>query len=676
MSELKTLKSLFGERIYTIPDYQRGYIWDTQQLAEFWEDLSNINNIPHYMGVLSLKENENNMFEVIDGQQRLTTCIILIQAIIEFAGNNNFIKTNNKIIFSEYESDSVENIKSKFLYENNISTNKRKYKFKYICDKESALYFNHIILGEPDAPELQKTLYTNKLENAKLFFIDRLKELYDKDNETGIKNVYNKLVNKLKFNEFIIEKDFDINVAFESMNNRGKKLSTLELLKNRLLFLTTLISNDKKDIDDTKYSIVKAWAEIYKQLGKNKDNKELLDDDYLKTHWIFYWGYSRQKGNDFAEFLLKKQFVRKKVYETLKSFDLITESDFNEPDDDDTNNSGINPDNLTLSVINDYVKSLESCACYWVDSFFPKTASRYKCKQDIVELLDKFNRINAGAHFRPLITVALKKYEENCISRQILVNLLKIIERFVFIVFALNHFRRNSYDAKFYNYAKDLYHGYNNVTVEKIIEDMNNILEHDCLSPDGTIKACFMEYIQKEFENSDGYYAWDKIRYFLYEYEISLTGDKIRNPRITPEILLKDKDKTIEHVYPQTDTDDYWVKRFGNLYEQQKHCYKNAIGNLLLLSQPINSALQNDSFDEKKKTKLSEDGKTTLRTGYNEGSYSEQEVAKKPEWNSQTIINRSKKLIEFMEKHWDIRFNESCKGILINPILALPPIEE
>lgn len=676
MSELKTLKSLFGERIYTIPDYQRGYIWDTQQLAEFWEDLSNINDIPHYMGVLSLKENENNMFEVIDGQQRLTTCIILIQAIIEFAGNNNFIKTNNKIIFSEYESDSVENIKSKFLYENNISTNKRKYKFKYICDKESALYFNHIILGEPDAPELQKTLYTNKLENAKLFFIDRLKELYDKDNETGIKNVYNKLVNKLKFNEFIIEKDFDINVAFESMNNRGKKLSTLELLKNRLLFLTTLISNDKKDIDDTKYSIVKAWAEIYKQLGKNKDNKELLDDDYLKTHWIFYWGYSRQKGNDFAEFLLKKQFVRKKVYETLKSFDLITESDFNEPDDDDTNNSGINPDNLTLSVINDYVKSLESCACYWVDSFFPKTASRYKCKQDIVELLDKFNRINAGAHFRPLITVALKKYEENCISRQILVNLLKIIERFVFIVFALNHFRRNSYDAKFYNYAKDLYHGYNNVTVEKIIEDMNNILEHDCLSPDGTIKACFMEYIKKEFENSNGYYAWDKIRYFLYEYEISLTGDKIRNPRITPEILLKDKDKTIEHVYPQTDTDDYWVKRFGNLYEQQKHCYKNAIGNLLLLSQPINSALQNDSFDEKKKPKLSEDGKTTLRTGYNEGSYSEQEVAKEPEWNSQTIINRSKKLIEFMEKHWDIRFNESCKGILINPILALPPIEE
>lgn len=678
MSDLKTLKELFGERIYKIPDYQRGYIWDDQQLYDFWEDLLNINDTPyHYMGVLSLKENNNNEFEIIDGQQRLTTCIILLQSIIEFAEKNNFTRNNNKIIFSEYERDSIENITSKYLYENNIVTHKRHYKFQYICDRESSLYFNHIILNEPNAPELQKTLYTNKLENAKLFFEKKLNNLYNKENESEIKEVYSQLVNKLKFNEFIIEKDFDTNVAFESMNNRGKKLSTLELLKNRLLFLTTIISDNKNDINETKAAIVEAWAEIYKQLGKNRNyNKELLDDDFLKTHWIFYWGYSRQKGNDFAEFLLKKKFVRKNIYDSVKENKQIVESDYTEIDDDEIFNNDTNSNNLTLSVINHYVKSLEGSVCYWVDSFFPKTASRYRDKQDIVELLDKFNRINAGTHFRPLITVALQKYEECNLTKDLLIKLLQTIERFVFIVFALSHFRRNSYDAKFYNYSKDLYHGYNNVTVEKIIEDMNNILEHDCLASDGTIKADFMEYIQKEFENSDGYYTWDKIRYFLYEYEMSLTEDKIRNPRVTPEILLKDKDKTIEHVYPQTDTDDYWVKRFGNLCEKQKQYYKNAIGNLLLLSQPINSALQNDSFDEKKKTKLSEDGKITLRTGYNEGSYSEQEVAKEPEWNSQTIINRSKKLIEFMENHWNIKFNTYCKERLINPILALYPIED
>ncbi len=104
MSELKSLKNLFGDRTYIIPDYQRGYTWDMQQLADFWEDLLNIENTYHYMGVLSLKESGNNVYEVIDGQQRLTTSIILIQSIIEFAKNNNFKKNNNKIIFSEYES--------------------------------------------------------------------------------------------------------------------------------------------------------------------------------------------------------------------------------------------------------------------------------------------------------------------------------------------------------------------------------------------------------------------------------------------------------------------------------------------------------------------------------------------------------------------------------------------
>lgn len=113
------------------------------------------------MGVLSLKENNNNEFEIIDGQQRLTTCIILLQSIIEFAKKNNLIKNKNEIIFSEYERDSVENITSKYLYENNIVTNKRRYKFQYICDRESSLYFNHIILKELNAPELQKTLYFN-----------------------------------------------------------------------------------------------------------------------------------------------------------------------------------------------------------------------------------------------------------------------------------------------------------------------------------------------------------------------------------------------------------------------------------------------------------------------------------------------------------------------------------
>src|ERR1039457_7215498 len=101
MADLRTLKSLFNESLYRIPDYQRGYAWGEEQFKDFWLDLINLDNTRfHYTGVLTLKpipeslidsdanerwlvDNGYKVFYVIDGQQRLTTAVILIQAIIE-----------------------------------------------------------------------------------------------------------------------------------------------------------------------------------------------------------------------------------------------------------------------------------------------------------------------------------------------------------------------------------------------------------------------------------------------------------------------------------------------------------------------------------------------------------------------------------------------------------------
>ena len=56
MADLKTLRQLFNETLYRIPDYQRGYAWQEEQLKDFWFDLINLeNNRFHYTGVLTLK---------------------------------------------------------------------------------------------------------------------------------------------------------------------------------------------------------------------------------------------------------------------------------------------------------------------------------------------------------------------------------------------------------------------------------------------------------------------------------------------------------------------------------------------------------------------------------------------------------------------------------------------
>ena len=59
--ELKPLSLLFQNRLFRIPDYQRGYAWQTQQLVDFWDDLNNLQSGRyHYTGLLSLKMLKNN----------------------------------------------------------------------------------------------------------------------------------------------------------------------------------------------------------------------------------------------------------------------------------------------------------------------------------------------------------------------------------------------------------------------------------------------------------------------------------------------------------------------------------------------------------------------------------------------------------------------------------------
>lgn len=57
MEEPKSLDSLFKEKLFRIPDYQRACAWQREQLKDFWEDLLNLSdNRSHYTGVLTLRE--------------------------------------------------------------------------------------------------------------------------------------------------------------------------------------------------------------------------------------------------------------------------------------------------------------------------------------------------------------------------------------------------------------------------------------------------------------------------------------------------------------------------------------------------------------------------------------------------------------------------------------------
>jgi len=682
MEEPKSLDSLFKEKIFRIPDYQRGYAWQKSQLKDFWEDLINLpDGRSHYTGVLTLKQilpqaidecakeywlvedYSYKVYHIVDGQQRLTTFIIFLQAFVEFI--KQMPEHDDKADDTIYITDSlnIAAVQSKYLFKIKPTGDQfRTYKFGYTADNPSYNYLRYKILNEVGGGSVQETFYTLNLSNAKRYFTEQFTELHMQAGLAGMQEIYKKLTKRFLFNEYIIKDEFDVFVAFETMNNRGKKLSDLELLKNRLIYLTTLYSSEELDPAERKSlrdTVNDAWKEVYHQLGRNK-TKPLNDDDFLRAHWTMYYKYSRQTGQDYIRFLLEEQFTPQKVHRKVEREVILeipeeqrSESDFEDAD----NESGatveetitVSSAQLSPTEIRDFVNSLKVSAVHWFNSFYPHLADGMSSKER--KWVDKLNRIGM-VYFRPLV-MAILKNEPDETKR---IRIFKAIERFIFIVFRMLATRANYRSSEFYNAARELDRG--EITITNLKTKVEQQLSF-AFNSDGTLRNNeFYNFLLRKFKSgSGGFYGWSGLRYFLYEYELSLLSESRQKKVDWSDLLKTPKDKiTIEHIYPQTPTGE-WEIVFKDVSTDERKYFSGTIGNLLLLSMAINSSLQNDNFTEKKQPKYNSAGQK-IRNGYTDGSHSEIEVSQQITWGPKQIYERGIKLLSFMEKRWDFKFKD------------------
>lgn len=691
MDEPKSLDSIFKEKIFRIPDYQRGYAWRVEQLKDFWEDLINLaNDRVHYTGVLTLNEvhkkevskdtnefwlvedHSYRLYRIVDGQQRLTTFIIFLQAFIECV--MELPENQDKQSDNVYVTDSlnITSIQEKYLYKIKPTGGQyRTYKFGYTEDNPSYQYLRYRILNETGAGNIEETFYTRNLKNAKIYLREQLDALYEQEGIDGLRDVYKKLTRSFMFNEYIIRDEFDVFVAFETMNNRGKKLSDLELLKNRLIYLTTLYSDSELDEADRRSlrdTVNETWKEVYARLGRNEKNP-LNDDEFLRAHWIMFYKYSRQTGRDYARFLLEDQFSPRRVHKKVEKRieleqpeELISES---EQDEGEEENNGTPHETEIIVVaelrsveIREYVDSLKASSIYWFTSWFPAFIDSLSSEE--YQALDRLNRIGIG-YFRPLVMSILKNIGD---AKQ-RIYLFDCIERFIFLAFRMNGARANYGSSEFYNAARELDRG--KIKPGEIEYKLSERLEY-IFNTDRTMKANeFLVLLERKFAAGSGYYGWAGLRYFLYEYEISLLNNSRQKKISWSDLLKTPQDKiSIEHIFPQT-PNEQWKKAFEGVQEKDYPGYAGSLGNLLLLSMSINASLQNDSFEDKKTPKYNDKG-VKIRNGYSDGSHSEIEVAQYANWSPEQIKERGIKLLDFMEKRWKIKFGSDREKFLFLPV--------
>lgn len=241
-SETNLQTIIEGTRQYTIPMFQRTYSWKEKQWTQLWEDLVDLieNNYTngHFIGsIVSIPIHSGphgvQQFLVIDGQQRLTTLLLLLAAIRDLAYEHGLKRLAEEIELTLL----VNNFKSGDEYYKLVPTQVDKQHFMKIINKE-------IIEGPSESLIVQSYRhYKSIVEKSKL----------------GLEDLKNIITNSLTIVSIVLSHDDNPYLVFESLNAKGQPLTQADLIRN-YLFMRISQSDQEK-------LFLKYWLPMQERLG-------------------------------------------------------------------------------------------------------------------------------------------------------------------------------------------------------------------------------------------------------------------------------------------------------------------------------------------------------------------------------------------------------------------------
>ncbi len=285
-SQTEKIGSIFNGNRFVIPTYQRKYSWTDTERKALWQDIEESikDNMNHFVGTLSFKENKavglstGEVYEIIDGQQRITTLFILLKVLIEkltdkktqqdqlsaFIGSENNLKLHplgadgeflNKLLFhfDDIDADKI---------------NKRSQKFMYSAKKLFTAFAN--------------ALTPNDIEQRIIFIRDRIDVLV-----------------------FNVESQAQAVKMFSIINDRGLPLRILDKTKSILMLYSTLHLNEELNdkINDGFEKIFDSYDDLLVQrdklgiLGRLEENT-IFTQHYYSARRLFPATWNNRDGAD------------------------------------------------------------------------------------------------------------------------------------------------------------------------------------------------------------------------------------------------------------------------------------------------------------------------------------------------------------------------------------------
>jgi uncharacterized protein with ParB-like and HNH nuclease domain len=564
---------------YHIPKYQREYVWGRYEWETLINDI-NENDFDYFVGSVivvsytDVRPGAEKIYQVIDGQQRLTTLTLLLAAIYSrFNAFKDKIDANDQDAVSDFQV-KLNSIRKKLIYKktqiyndeiggfvdgnyqcflrvqpSTQNNNLADYKFIF---KECGL------ISRADSP---KNFGNRRFSKAFQFFLQEIPE-----DLNGLNELLEK-INRLVFIHIAVGTQADAFVLFETLNNRGVDLSPIDIIKNSLL--AEMEKQKNRNIDDS----FLRWQELM----------DLIPDFESQLRFLRQY-YNAFKVNP----VIKHDKVTKAtktnvllIYERL----IKTDAEF---------------------VFNELISKAQLYSQFIEVS--PSSANDFNTK--IIEL----NRVGAAASYTLLLF--LLENQNYLESPNVLTLTVDFLIKY--------YLRRNVTDTP---NTRDL----DSINIE-IVEKCNQEIQNGNKISFDHIVSLHINNTKAKPATLDIFKQW--LSGEMYENNVGMTRyllwkiDSIYHTReYAPDLWKRDDVNqkyiwTIEHIFPEgKNIPDSWITMLANGDKAKAEAIQNdcvhKLGNLTLSA--YNSKLSNRSFSEKKNLSTRRVGIEDLKIGYLNG---------------------------------------------------------
>ena len=270
----RTYRQLVGNGlIYTVPRFQRDYSWTATEWDDLWQDIEGLyeegGEQEHYMGYLVLQSKDSKNFDVIDGQQRLTTLSILVLAFL-----GNLQKMIDDGLEADKNQQRLEQLRGTFIGYLDPVTLIPKSKLN-LNRNNNNLYQTYLVPLE-QAPKRNLKATEHLMRKAYDWFFNVIKQKFSENRRGDVLAQYiDSLADKLFFTVITVNDELNAYKVFETLNARGVKLSSTDLLKNYLFAVVHNFGSDEREmmeLDDR-------WERLVGLIGS-----ESLPD-FLRAYW-------------------------------------------------------------------------------------------------------------------------------------------------------------------------------------------------------------------------------------------------------------------------------------------------------------------------------------------------------------------------------------------------------